>query len=105
MSDLDKFRSEQLQDPEFLEYYLDMQPAADISKAIIGARMKLGITQQELARRSGVIQGDISRLESCEGSPTLKTLKRIAKALNMRVKIEFIPLDDAFESNTEEEEK
>ena len=92
MSDFDKFREKQLQDPEFREYYEEMLPAAEISKAMIGARARLGLTQRDLSKLSGVTQSDISRLESCEGNPSLKTLKRIAKALDMRLKIEFIPI-------------
>ena len=95
MSDLEKLRAEQLQDPEFKEYYLDMQPAADISKAIIGGRLAMGLTQQELSELTGVARADISRLESCEGNPSVKTLNRIAKGLNMRLKIEFVPADEA----------
>lgn len=94
MSDMDKLRAELLKDPEYKEYYYEMQPAADISKAIISARLAKKLTQKELSDLCGVTQSDISRLESCSGSPSLKTIKKIAKALNMRVKIEFVPVED-----------
>lgn len=93
MSDLNKFRNEQLQDPEFLEYYLDMKPAADISKAIIGQRLARDLSQKDLAKLTGIHQTDISRLERCEGSPSLKTIKKIAKGLGLAVKIELVPIE------------
>ena len=47
------------------------------------AREKAGLTQEELARKSGLPQSHISRLENAQHSPSQKTLERIAKALNM----------------------
>lgn len=96
MSDLDKYRKEQMEDTEFRQYCKEREPEADISKAIVGARIKAGLTQKELAKLSGYTQADISRLESCEGNPSLKKLKRVTKALNMQLRICFTPLDDEF---------
>ena len=97
MSDLSRFRAEQLNDPEFLEYYLDMKPSADIAKAIIGIRMERNLLQRDLADLTGVHQADISRLERGEGSPSLKTLKKIASGLGMAVKIELVPIETVLE--------
>ena len=94
MSDLGKFREEQLQDPEFREYYLDMKVSSDIAKAIVSARLQRGLTQKDLSSATGITQADISRAERCEGNITLKTLKRIAKGLNMFVDIKFVPIED-----------
>jgi len=94
MSDLEKLRSEQLSDPEFREYYFDMQADANLSKAIIGARIEKGLTQKELADITGIPQANISRIESCEANPSLKTLKRLAKGLNMQLQISFKPLEE-----------
>ena len=92
MSDLEKFWAEQKEDPEFNEYCEEMQPAADIAKAVLGARMQMGLTQRELSKLSGIPQADISRIESCDSNPNLKTLQRLAKALNHQLVIDFVPI-------------
>lgn len=55
------------------------------------ARAFLGISQVELAEMSGIAQGDICKIERCQANPTFKTLKRLADAMNMQLKIEFVP--------------
>ena len=48
-------------------------------------REKAGLSQSELAKRAGIPQPHLSRLENAEHSPTHKTLSRIAKALGVPV--------------------
>lgn len=55
-------------------------------RRIVAARKAKGITQQELANRLGLAQTQISRIESNPDRTSLKTLKRIAKALRVDVK-------------------
>ena len=93
MSDFEKLWAEQKADPEFKDYCDEMQPAADIANAVLAARVHSGLTQKEMSKLSGIPQADISRLESCDSNPSLKTLQRIAKALNRRLKIDFVPID------------
>ena len=95
MSDLSKFRAEQLQDPEFREHYIQMQAAADFSKAIIAGRLEKDLTQQELSRLTGIPQADISRFERCEGNPSLKTMNKLAAGLGLTVRIELVPAESA----------
>jgi DNA-binding XRE family transcriptional regulator len=49
------------------------------------ARTAMGLTQQELARRAGVPQADISRIERGAGNPTEVTLQRLARALGRQL--------------------
>jgi DNA-binding XRE family transcriptional regulator len=44
-------------------------------------RKSAGLTQQQLAKRAGIPQETLSRIESGKHSPTLKTLKKIDRAL------------------------
>lgn len=87
----DDFLEEQLQDPEFRREYESLQPERAIIQAIIDARRQSGLTQKELSERTGIAQGDISKLEKGNGNPSLRTLQRLASGMGMRLKIEFLP--------------
>jgi transcriptional regulator with XRE-family HTH domain len=63
----------------------------DIIRAIVKARKEQQITQAELAARTGINQGDISRLERGTRNPSLNMLKKLASGLGMQLKIEFLP--------------
>ncbi|MDQ3209844.1 MAG: helix-turn-helix domain-containing protein [Actinomycetota bacterium] len=66
--------------------------AYDIATQIIEVRGRHGRTQAEVAERCGMDQGDISRIERGSTSPTLRTLQRIAQALNADVRlVERVP--------------
>ena len=71
--------------------YEDIQPEMDIIRAIVKARKEQQITQAELAARTGINQGDISRLERGTRNPSLNMLKKLASGLGMQLKIEFLP--------------
>lgn len=89
---LSDYRKKQMQDLEFRAYAEQLQPFADLAKAVVGARIERNLTQQELSKLTGVAQSDISRLESCEGNPSLKTLIRIAEGMDMRLQVSFVPV-------------
>lgn len=80
---------EQLKDPEFRSEYEALQPEYEIIRQIIIARKELNITQKDLAERTGIKQGNISRLENGTYNPSLQSLKKIAKGLNKELHIEF----------------
>lgn len=90
---LSDYRKKQMQDPEFRAYAEQMQPFADLANAVVGARIERNLTQQDLSKLTGVAQSDISRLESCEGNPSLKTLIRIAEGMDMRLQVSFVPIE------------
>ncbi len=86
------FLEEQLKDPEFRAEYEALQPEHAVIQAIIDARKESGLTQKELSEKTGIAQGDISRLEKGIGNPSIRTLKRLAEGMGMLLKIEFIPI-------------
>ncbi len=86
----DKYLEEQLKNPEFKEEYDALEPEFAVIRAILDARREKGITQKELSERTGIAQGDISKLENGSANPSVKTLKRVAAALGKKVKIEFV---------------
>ena len=51
------------------------------------ARHAAGLTQAELARRAGVTQQQIARLERHDSNPTLDTLEKVAAALGVRLRV------------------
>lgn len=91
MKNLDTFLIEQLQDPAFKTEYEKIQPELDIIRALVDARISQNLTQAQLAERTGINQGDISKIENGTRNPSLKLLKRLAEGMDMMLKIEFIP--------------
>jgi transcriptional regulator with XRE-family HTH domain len=59
------------------------------------AREQRGMSQQQLHRQSGVQQAEISRLEAGRAArgPTVATLRRLARAQQMRLRISFVPIE------------
>lgn len=88
--DLQKYLEEQLRDPEFNAEYRGYETEFGIIRALIKARNEAGITQEELSRRTGISQGDISKIENGTANPSVRTLKRLAKGMNTELKIEFV---------------
>ena len=85
------FLNEQLQDPEFRREYEALQPERAVIQALIDARQKAGLTQKELSERTGIAQGDISKLENGNANPSIRTLQRLANGMGMTLKVEFLP--------------
>ena len=91
MSDLQELSNELISDEEYRPEYEAIQPEPDITRAIMDARIKAGITQIQLSERSGISQADISRLENGNRNPSLNLLKRLASAMDSTLRIEFVP--------------
>lgn len=84
------FLVEQLKDEELKAEYDALEPEFAIVQAIIDARKESGLTQKELSVKTGIAQGDISKLENGNANPSLKTLHRLAEAMGKTLKIEFV---------------
>jgi transcriptional regulator with XRE-family HTH domain len=56
-----------------------------MAKKLQALRNKRGLSQRELAERSGVSREYIARLETARQDPTLSTLEKLAKALGVKV--------------------
>ena len=57
----------------------------NIATILIVERKKRGLKQKELANMAGVAEKTIYQLENFHGNPTLKTIDRLAKALNLGI--------------------
>lgn len=91
MDDFDRLLDDQLKDPEFRSEYEALEPEFAIVQAMIDARRKTGLTQKQLAERTGIAQSDISKFETGGGNPSLRTLQRLAAGMGMVLHIEFRP--------------
>ena len=81
-----------LEEPGFRVEYEALEPEFSVIQAMIDARKQTGLTQKELAARTGIAQSDISKIENGNGNPSLKTLKRLAAAMEMKLKLEFLSI-------------
>jgi transcriptional regulator with XRE-family HTH domain len=80
-----------MNEPGFKAGYDALEEEFALASLLIGARTHAHLTQAELAERMGTSQSTIARLESGKATPTLSTLRRLAKATGMGLKITLEP--------------
>ena len=90
MMTVDELFKERMKDPDFIKEYEALQNEFRLVDKILTEREKSNMTQAELAKKSGIPQCDISRIESGKGNPTLKTLRKIAQAFGKRLEVSFV---------------
>jgi transcriptional regulator with XRE-family HTH domain len=56
-----------------------------IATNIMRLRKSLGVTQLVLSEKSGITQGMLSDIENSRSNPSIKTLEKLAQALNVSV--------------------
>ena len=67
---------------------------ASIVEQYVRCRKEQKLTQEEVARRSGVSRPNIARFENGRYNPSLEMMVRVAAALDMRVKISLVEKDE-----------
>ncbi len=91
----EKFKKEALEDPEFRKSYDELEEEFNLAMELIKARKRVHKSQQEVANHMHTSQAMIARIESGAGqkkhSPSIKTLRRYAKAVGCKVLIKFVP--------------
>ncbi len=80
---------EWMKDPEYRAEYEASQPAFDLMRALLRARVSSGLTQTEVAERMGTTQSAIARLEGWSANPSVSTLRKYAEATGTRLSIGF----------------
>ncbi len=68
---------------------VDVTAKLAVKLAIRWARLRAGLTQADLAKRAGLTQPMIARLEHPDWNPTIETLEKVAKALGARLEVEL----------------
>lgn len=93
MTNYREFLKEQLRNEAFKKEYDALDAEFSIIQAMLDARTAAGLTQKDLATRTGIAQADISRLENGNANPSLRTLQRLAEGMGMKLKLEFVPVN------------
>jgi transcriptional regulator with XRE-family HTH domain len=88
----DVYLEEELKDPDFGERFRKAGEGWDVALRLASLREKRGLSEKELARRVGMSQQQISRLElpSYEGD-SLTMLRRVAEALGATIHVGIQP--------------
>ncbi len=82
----------ELENKEFRDEWDALEPEYQIIKALLTARDEKDITQKQLSELTGITQSDISKIENGNANPSIKTLKRIASALDQQLVVSFEPI-------------
>lgn len=81
-------RKELLKNKKVREEYDKLLPEYELAKSMIEQRLKKKMTQEDVAKKTGMPQSTISRIEGLtHGLPKLLTLKKIADALDANLVI------------------
>jgi len=85
----DEYWAEQMANPEFRRVYEEEAAKKELWLQLVEARMSAGLTQQELAKRLGVSQAQVARIEKRGyDAYTLNTLRRYIDALGEGFQLE-----------------
>lgn len=85
------FLKQQLEDKEFADLWERSDPFFQAGDLLIKLRAHLGLSQEEIAAKSGLKRPYISRVESGDANPTVGTLGRILTAIGFRLKLDAEP--------------
>ncbi len=100
----DDLHQQAMQDPGYRREFERTQLANDVAIKVIGYRVRHGLSQAQLARKLGMRQPHIARLESGDHEPSVATLARLADVLGLdfsldikrgRVRLRYAERDSA----------
>ncbi len=91
-SSLKQFKTRALARPKVRKAYEALAEEFSFLDEVLRARTEAGLTQAEVAARTGTTQSAVARLESgaAKHSPSIATLQRYAGALGCRVEVRFV---------------
>lgn len=82
-------------DPKYVAEYEALEKEFAFASALIEARGRADMTQEEVAEAMGTTQAVVARLESGKVLPSTRTLERFARATRTRLRISFEPQREA----------
>jgi DNA-binding XRE family transcriptional regulator len=90
--DHEAFLKKALKRKEFRKAYEDLKEEYALTREMLSARSKFGLTQEAVAELMGTTKSAVSRLESAgKHVPSLMTLKKYARAVGCRLEIKLVP--------------
>jgi DNA-binding XRE family transcriptional regulator len=76
----------------FRKAYEDLEEEYRLTREMLAARSKFGLTQEAVAELMGTTKSAVSRLEAAgKHAPSLTTLKKYARAVGCRLEIKLVP--------------
>ena len=87
--DFDEFLEKSLKNPKIKAEYDKLEPEFAVIEAILDARVKKHMTQEQLAKKIGTKQSAIARIESGNANPSIGFLQKLADALGKKLVIQF----------------
>ncbi|HMR32721.1 MAG TPA: helix-turn-helix transcriptional regulator, partial [Geminicoccus sp.] len=87
--DVRELHDEWMKEPDYREAYAALEPEFALARTLIAARLRAGLTQEQVASRMKTTQSVVARLESGRIQPSTRTLERFAEATGTRLRIEF----------------
>lgn len=88
---VDELHKAWLKKPDYRREYSALEEEFSLTAALIEARSRAGLTQEEVAQRMKTTQAVIARLEGGGSKPSTRTLEKYAEATGSRLKITFEP--------------
>lgn len=92
----DEMIEKMLSAPAVKAAYDDLEDEFALFDEVLKARKRTGLTQAEIAARMGTKAPAVARIEAGGGSkrhsPSIATLRRYAKAVGCKLKIEMVPI-------------
>ena len=90
--DHDAFLKKASKRKEFRKAYEDLEEEYKLTREMLAARSKYGLTQEAVAELMGTTKSAVSRLEAAgKHAPSLTTLKKYARAVGCRLEIKLVP--------------
>lgn len=86
-----EFFEKQLKNKEFKKEWDEYDPEYQVMKEIVRSRLNKNLSQKELSLLTGIAQAEISKIENGERNTSIKLLNRIANAMDMELRISFVP--------------
>jgi ribosome-binding protein aMBF1 (putative translation factor) len=88
---VDDLHKNWMKDSKYRREYQALAEEFSLVNALIEARARAGLTQEQVARRMKTTQAVIARLEGGGSKPSTRTLERYAEATGSRLRIIFEP--------------
>jgi ribosome-binding protein aMBF1 (putative translation factor) len=87
MADYATLKKRMLKNCKVKAEYDALEPEFAIARELIAARVRAGLTQEQLAEKMQTTQSTVARMESGRTMPSLRTLSRYAEATGSRTVI------------------